>query len=632
MWIHSVWRQSKSRFIAFLHDTFMVPVAWLVAFWLRDNLSVIGVDTLRLAFSSLSVVLLVQSICFLGSHLYRGMWRYTSMQDLLRIINSVAIGTAVALTMIFFMNRLEGIPRSVLILYPLLLICFLSSSRILIRLLKDKRKEQGVSLQGGKKVLIVGAGHAAESLIRDLLRQQHKHQFSVVGLVDDNPAQMGRDIHGVRVLGNFDAIPVLAQTHQIERIMLALPDADAALMRRLIELSQKTPCLVSTLPSMNDVVDGRVSIEHLRMISIEDLLGRAPIQLNWQAIRESIHQKKILVSGGGGSIGSELCRQIARLDPAELIVIDNSEYHLFQLEQELRAHFPMLSMAYHLLDVTDESAMRWVMRQYHPHSVYHAAAYKHVPLLEYQAREAAYNNVIGTENVIRASIEAKVERFLLVSTDKAVNPTNVMGASKRIAEMVCQQYQHQYPHTQFMMVRFGNVLGSRGSVVETFKAQIAKGGPVTVTHPEVKRYFMTIPEACQLILQAASLGKGGEIFVLDMGAPVKIRHLAEEMIRLAGKIPNQDMMIEYTGLRPGEKLFEELFHDKECFSKTEHPKLWTASSRALNHAEVAGQLHLLKQACQRYDVELVYQLLKQLVPEFQSPVEEERGVSYEVTH
>lgn len=615
MRIQMVWKQSRSRLLAFLHDSLMVPVAWISALFIHENSHLMTLESVYLALLPLPFIAVVQMLSFIWFHLYRGMWRYTSMKDLIRIVGSVTIGSAVAFTFLFFIPDFASLPRSVLVLYPLLLIGALSVSRIVIRFIRDKKGLEGAV--GDKRVLIVGAGHAAESLIRDLLRPPYRNQFQVVALVDENPTQMGRDIHGIRVLGNFESIPELVKEHAVERIMLALPDADAETMRYLLEMTQKTPCLVSTLPSVNDLVDGRVSIEHLRGLSIEDLLGRTPVQLDWKAIQSSIQGKRILVSGGGGSIGSELCRQIARLEPESLIIVDNSEYHLFQLQQEFNEHFPDLKITYHLVDVTDEVGIQWVLKQHTPHSVYHAAAYKHVPLLENQIREAVFNNVIGTENVVRAAVLAGVQRFLLVSTDKAVNPTNIMGASKRVAEIVCQQYQYHYPKMQFTIVRFGNVLGSRGSVVETFKAQIAKGGPVTVTHPEVKRYFMTIPEACQLILQAASM-KGGEIFVLDMGEPVKIKHLAEQMIQLAGKVPEQEMKIRYTGLRPGEKLFEELFHDRENFSKTTHPKLWVARTRSLNHSEIAQMLLNLKTACQAYEVQQLNAVLKDLVPEFQN--------------
>lgn len=615
MTLKALWKTWRSRLLALFHDLLMIPLAWLGAFWLRDNLEFIPKESVLVILQNLPFVMGIQTATFLAFHLYRGMWRYSSMADLMRIVKSVLLGTALTLFVLFVMNQLAGLPRSVLVLYPLLLLSFLSASRIIVRAVRDPKQTVG-ALQ--KPVLVIGAGPAAESLVRDLLRRQATNDFFPVGMIDDDPHRLGREIHGVRVLGAFTDIPKVVQTLGVERILIALPHADVDTLRCLVDICGQTGCLVSTLPSVHDIVDGRVTIEHLRLLSIEDLLGRDPIALEWPKIQAMLGGQDILVSGGGGSIGSELCRQMLQLKPRRLIVLDVNEYHLFQLEQEFSRNFPHANIYYHLVNVTDAVAVDYWMAYYRPTSVYHAAAYKHVPLLEMQPREAAYNNIFGTENMVRSAIRHQVARFVLVSTDKAVNPTNVMGTTKRIAEMICQSYQDQKPTTQLMMVRFGNVLGSRGSVLGTFKAQIERGGPVTVTHPEVTRYFMTIPEACQLILQCAVTGRGGEIFVLNMGEPIKIQKLAEQMIALAGKIPGQDIQIEYTGLRPGEKLFEELFHEREHLTPTAHPKLLIAQARSITWSLFMTQLQALKQACVTYQVDDMVHLLKDMVPEFET--------------
>jgi FlaA1/EpsC-like NDP-sugar epimerase len=585
----------------------MIPIAWLGAFWLRDNMQFMPTDGILPALHGLPIVVCLQMMSFFFFQLYRGMWRYSSLSDLVRILKSVAVGTGLILLALVCINRLEGRPRSLFVLDPLLLVGLLSSPRLLVRLFSNTAQPM---VGTGKRVLVVGSGLAAEGLIRDLLRQSN--QYQVVGILDE--CHQGRDIHGVRVLGVFMDMAQVVAEYSVERIMIALAPPQMPLLRSVVELSHVTSCVVSVLPSVNDVIDGRVSVEHLRLVSIEDLLGRPAVALEWDKITQVLTDQVVMISGGGGSIGSELCRQIMRLPINTLVVLDNSEYHLFQLQQELTVAFPQKQVRYHLVDVTDRIAVERVVATYRPNSVYHAAAYKHVPMLEYQPRAAVENNVIGTENMILAAMQHKIRHFVLVSTDKAVNPTNILGTTKRTAEMLCQFYQQKTTTTEFIMVRFGNVLGSRGSVVETFKQQIEKGGPVTVTHPDVMRYFMSIPEACQLILQAVVTGRGGDILVLDMGEPIKIQTLAEHMIRLSGK--TNDITIEYTGLRSGEKLFEELFHEREALQKSTHPKLFIATSRYQDWAVFEKLYQALKTACAVYEEDAIVRVLKQMVPEF----------------
>jgi FlaA1/EpsC-like NDP-sugar epimerase len=503
--------------------------------------------------------------------LYRGDWRFASMPDLVRIIKAASVGTLICLAVIFLTIRLNAIPRAVFPAYWLLLIVALGTLRFFYRWFKDRK-----FYPKRKRVLIAGAGRAGEMLVRDLLRDPERN-LEPIGFVDDKRRKLGAEIHGIRVLGKCAQIPELAEKLEIDLILLAIPTARSPQLRRIVEYCEVANTPFRAIPCMQDLVAGRVSIDTLRELSIEDLLGRNPVTLDQRAISAELSGRCVLISGSGGSIGTELCRQVARLAPARLVLLENCEFNLFRIENELRQSFPHLDIQAKLCDVVDMTAIETLFERYHPDIVYHAAAYKHVPMLESQVREAIQNNVCGTRVMALAADRHGCDAFVLISTDKAVNPANIMGASKRIAEIFCQNF-NQHSATRFITVRFGNVLGSDGSVVPLFKAQIEAGGPVTVTHPEMTRYFMTIPEACQLILQAESMGSGGEIYVLDMGEPVSISYLAEQMIRLSGNEPGKDIEIVYTGLRPGEKLFEELFHEKERLVGTQHEKIFLAQT------------------------------------------------------
>jgi len=419
------------------------------------------------------------------------------------------------------------------------------------------------------------------------------------------------------VLGELDRLEDIARESAAEMLLIAMPSASNQQMQRVVERCEATGLPFRTVPRLRDVVEGRSRFTELKEVAIEDLLGRDPVSLDWSAIRIAVSGKRVLVTGGGGSIGSELCRQVARLGVEALTIVDLSEYNLYRIEQELRAEFPDLLLRGVLGDAGDAATVERVLSRDRPQAVFHAAAYKHVPLLQEQTREAIRNNVLATQTLALACLRHDVECFLLISTDKAVNPANIMGASKRWAELVCQAYAGQGA-TRFVTVRFGNVLDSAGSVVPLFREQIRRGGPVTVTHPEITRYFMTIPEACQLILQAMTLGQGGEVFALDMGEPVKIRYLAEQMIRLAGKLPERDIAITYSGLRPGEKLFEELFHAQENYQRTTHPKIWLAQPRPVQRAALDVALNQARQASLRFDEEALQRLLLEWVPEYRS--------------
>jgi FlaA1/EpsC-like NDP-sugar epimerase len=600
----------RSQSTALIHDLIMVPSAWFFAFWLRHNLGSFNFTLQEQFLQPLLFIIPTQLLTFYLIGLYRGIWRFASLPDLMRILNAVIIGTAISMLILFAFTRLEGIPRSVPVLYTILLVMFLSGPRMLYRWSKD----QHLSLKSqGQRVLIVGAGEAGEMLVRDLKRK-HRERYTPVAFVDDHARRQGRDIHGIPVLGTVDDIVQLCDEKLIDLIMLAIPSASSRQLRRAVEQCEKSDLPFRSVPRLKDLISGKIKVNELREVSIEDLLGRNPVMLDWENIRNNLSNRTLMVTGGGGSIGSELCRQLAKLNPGKLLVFDSCEYNLYIIEKELRQKFPELALHFYLGDVTDQPFVEQVMQQQQPKVVFHAAAYKHVPLLEHQIRQAIRNNVLGTRTVALAADRAGCEEFVLVSTDKAVNPANVMGATKRAAEIFCQNLNSR-SKTCYITVRFGNVLGSAGSVIPLFREQIAQGGPITVTHPDMERYFMTIPEASRLIMQTTVLGKGGEIFVLDMGEAIKISYLAEQMIRLSGKIPDEDIAIEYVGLRPGEKLFEELFHEKEPLEPTQHAKVFLARHRQVEWSKLQGVMSQIEQACQAMDESTLTHLLHELVPE-----------------
>lgn len=605
-------RRMQNRFTVYIHDLLMIPIAWLGSYWLRFNLDGIPTEYWQQALRLLPLVLFVQGGMFWYFGLYRGVWRYASMPDLVRILKATLAGVAVTAAAIFFLTRLQGVPRSVFVLDVFLLVLLLGGPRFLYRLAKDRH----LYGQEATNVLIVGSGRAGEMLVRDLLRDPTR-AYRPVAFVDDDIAKQGKELHGVRVAGGCEAIPELVVEHDVRLILIALPSAKSRQMQRVVELCERTAVPFRVLPHMKDLVTGQVSIKELREVKIDDLLGRESVSLDWQAITRGLQGRTVLVTGGGGSIGTELCRQVARLKPAHLIVYEQSEFNLYAIELELRREFPALRLSAELGDIRDRIAVEKTLSRHRPAVIFHAAAYKHVPMLEHQARAAAVNNVLGTRTLASLAGIHGCETFVMISTDKAVNPANIMGMTKRVAEIYCQNLNGR-GKTRLITVRFGNVLGSAGSVIPLFQKQIAEGGPVTVTHPEISRYFMTIPEAAQLILQAGAMGRGGEIFVLDMGEPVKIGYLAEQLIRLSGKKPGEDIEIVYSGLRPGEKLYEELFHESEKLAGTSHPKILLANSRVMEIAQLEATLDRLSSACDLNNESGIYDILCELVPEHQS--------------
>ena len=562
------------RFIVFMHDAIVAGLAWMAAFWLRFNFE-IPPEYETLMLDLMLPVMGIHAAVFWVLGLYKGMWRYASVPDLQRIIAAVGIA-ALAVTAFLSTPQFElAVPRSVYVLTPLLLVVFMGGSRIAYRAWREGRFVQLLTKPQSLPVLVLGAGDTAATLLRDLATS---HRWRVVALLDDDAAKHGAEVAGVKVHGGLSEVGQISLRLGAAHAVIAMPSATHQQRKRALDLCQAAGISVMTVPAFSDIVSGKVSVSSLRPVELDDLLGRDPVQLDDAGLRAFLEGKTVLVTGAGGSIGAELCRQIARFAPARIVFFEVSEFALYSVEQEFRDRHPGVPVSAVIGDAKDEVRVAAVFAEFRPQVVFHAAAYKHVPLMEEDnAYQAVANNVLSTAIVARAAQRSGTGKFVLVSTDKAVNPANVMGASKRLAELVCQALQPS-GSMQSVIVRFGNVLGSTGSVVPRFREQIARGGPLTVTDPEIQRYFMSIPEAAQLVLQAALMGNGGEIYVLDMGEPVKIADLARQMIRLSG-FSEDDIRIEYTGLRPGEKLYEEPLADAETSLATPHPKLRVARVR-----------------------------------------------------
>lgn len=525
-------------------------------------------------------------VAFAMVGIYTSIWRYAGSEELVKIGIGAVLASVFGLAFISIARPMTILPRSVYIISAMLMFVLVAISRYTYRFLRNLRHPgtfNSIFLNTGRralvgsggnvtKVMIVGAGDAGASMIKEI-KQHPEYGKRVIAAIDDNPDKLGKRIAGVKIVGNRSKIKTMARKKGIDEIIVAIPSANHKEIQNILNECNRTKCKIKVLPSLIDLINGDVSVSHLRDVEIEDLLGRDPVKVNLREISGYLEEKIVLVTGGGGSIGSELCRQIARFRPRRLIAMDIYENTVFELANELKAKYPQLEFEVVIGSVRSERRVREVFEKYKPHVVFHAAAHKHVPLMEKNPKEAILNNIIGTKNLIDMSDEYSVSKFVMISTDKAVNPTNVMGATKRVGEMMLQE-KSLHSRTSYTAVRFGNVLGSNGSVIPIFRKQIENGGPVTVTHPDITRYFMTIPEAVQLVIQAGAMADGGEIFVLDMGEPVKIMDLAENIIRLSGYVPGIDIDIEITGLRPGEKLYEELLLDEKSVKKTAHQKIY----------------------------------------------------------
>jgi FlaA1/EpsC-like NDP-sugar epimerase len=592
-------------------------VAYYTAFLLRFDFSP-DQSAHRFFWQTLAVVVIVKLPFFYAFGLLRGWWRYVGMSDLLDLSKATVASSSVLLGMVQIGTWPSGYPRSVLLLDLTLTILATGGARFAVRAYTEG--VQYVSAQ--KNILVIGAGAAGRAIVRELQRNPDL-DYKPVGFLDDNPAKAGIKIHGVKVLGSTDMLSRFIERHSVSCVLIAIPSATGAQIQRIIGKCRECRVDFKILPPVSARIHGPLLVNQLRSVRVEDLLGRRPVQLDVEAIRDKFQDNSVLITGAAGSIGSELVRQVARFAPSELILLDRSENDLFKLGMELSAKMPELNCVPVVGDILDVGLLRDVFALHRPHAVFHAAAYKHVPMMERNCFQAVTNNIFGTYNVALVARQYAVRQFVLISSDKAVNPTNIMGATKRVAELILLGLQKST--TRFCAVRFGNVLGSNGSVLPIFEEQIARGGPVTVTHPDARRYFMTIPEAAQLVLQASAMGRGGEIFVLDMGAPVKITELATNLIRLSCPEPGPEIQVIFTGLRPGEKLYEELSFEQEGIKSTAHNKIRVFEGGEVQFEQVRAWLDALSSALEAKNVHQLVQALLTMVPEY-TPSEEIRSL------
>ena len=602
---------NRKRLLVFAVDIGLIVAAYVSAFLLRFDFS-IPANYRELFIEGLWIVLVIKPCVFLISGLYKNLWRYASLQDAIEIFKVITISSVMAVFSVMYLYHFSSFPRSIFLLDWFLLFFMVSSSRLVWRIYRETYYIPHAGK--GRNTLIVGAGEAGSMLLKEM-RKQRRSEYQVVGFIDDDREKHGMRLHRVPVLGDIDHLKAIVRKYKIEEIIIAIPSARGKMLRRIVAFCEKAKVRVKTLPCINDIIHGKISVSQIKSVDIEDLLGREPVVLDGKSISGYLTGKKILITGAAGSIGSEIGRQVAKFKPAKIILFDSAETPLFYAEKELMNQFPDVQLIPVVGDIRNNSRVEEVIGEFKPEVVFHAAAYKHVPMMEYNPVEAVSNNIGGTKILADAAHRFGISHFVMVSTDKAVNPTNVMGASKRAAEIYVQALA-QKSTTKFTTVRFGNVLGSNGSVIEIFKEQIKRGGPITVTDPQMLRYFMTIPEAAQLVLQAACFGKGGEIFVLDMGEPVRIVDLAEELIRLSGLVPYEDIDIVFSGLRPGEKLFEELLVEGEGIKPTSHEKIKIANAVVADLAAVSADLEELFGAADSSDIAGLMKTMSRLVPEF----------------
>ncbi|MCF8111437.1 MAG: polysaccharide biosynthesis protein [Desulfobacteraceae bacterium] len=620
----------KNFYIVLFADIALIAVSLYAAYLIRFELDIPGRHW-SLFFQVLPVALIIKPALFYFFDLYHGMWRYTSIADLINVIKAAFASTLLIIFLLLLINRFAGYSRSVFIIDLLLTVILISGFRVAVRFYFESitegmnPREVMKNIAGRlihvpadqKKLLIIGAGDCGEKMFREIRDNAHL-KYKVVGFIDDNPTKIGKKIHGVPVRGSVEELPAVAEKLKADEILIAVPSARGEQMRRIVEHCKKSEIPYKTVPSMGELIDGRVTYSSIRDVAYSDLLGREAVRLDKEKIGAYLYDQCVMVSGAGGSIGSELCRQICRYQPKTLLLFERGENLLYHIEMELRSDFKFTEIVPILADIQDPRQVEKAFSQYLPQTVFHAAAYKHVPMLENQPWTPVKNNILGTANLAEAAKKYGVERFVFVSTDKAVRPANIMGVSKRVAEMLIQN-QNGSGHIQtprFVSVRFGNVVGSEGSVVPLFKKQIERGGPVTVTHPDMTRYFMMIPEACQLILQAGGMGHGGEIFILDMGRPVRILDMARDLIRLSGFEPEKEIGIDFIGLRPGEKLCEELITDDEATLPTSHEKIMVIKSSECDLATLQEKIDALTKAAQAQDAQEIRRIFSEIVPEY----------------
>ena len=601
--------------IAALHLA-LVALANYLAFWLRFDS-----PSLRWEFTqTIAALLLIRCLLFLPFRLYEGLWRYTSIEDLRSIVAAVGLSTIAFAVYVYGYLGMSSYPRSVLFIDAMVLIFLMGGVRLTRRVKLMVRHH----LQGSKRVLLYGAGDAAEMIVRDLRNHGAHYEREPIGFIDDNPEKVGQRIHGVPVLGTGAQLHQVMRVQQPDEVLLAIPSAPPALVRRILTELEPYKIPIKTLPSVEKIAGGTVGARQIQDLSVEDLLERLPVGMDLSPVQSLLQGRRILITGAGGSIGSELSRQIAAYEPARLVLLDQNESALYDIEMELQRSHPEGSRVAVLADIKNERSIQQVFHQEAPEIVFHAAAYKHVPMMEHHPTEAVLNNIVGAHRLMQIAMEHRVQRFVLISTDKAVNPTNIMGATKRVNEMCIQALSEdgQRGETIFSAVRFGNVLGSNGSVVPLFLKQIERGGPVTLTHPEITRYFMTIPEAVLLVLQAATIARGGEIFVLEMGEQIKLLEMARHLIRISGCIPDVDIAIRVIGLRPGEKLREELVAMDEALVASGVEKIQRVQSGWIPELGSLQQaIGRLEKLASEGEARAVIEMLDKLVPTFRPLVE-----------
>lgn len=595
-------------------DLILITVSGFLALYIRFDFSFRRMDMtyVRYELRYLPVSLVLTIILFVIFKLYRSVWRFASTTELLNVIGACSVSLVLQIVIMACLRM--RMPVSYYLMKYVILIAEIGSLRFAYRILRMlQEKRTGLRGDARKNTMVVGAGEAGAMIIKEFQNSRYLDQ-KVCCVIDDNTAKHGKYLRGVKIVGGREEIPFYAHELKVDEIVVALPSVPQAEIREILQICQETGCEMKVLPGLYQMINGEVSVSKLRRVEIEDLLGREPIRLQVDSVMGYVSGKTILVTGGGGSIGSELCRQIAAHEPKKLILVDIYENNAYDIQQELKQKFPNLDLVVLIASVRNTHRMESVFAAYRPDIVYHAAAHKHVPLMEDSPNEAVKNNVFGTYKTAQAADKHGVHRFVLISTDKAVNPTNIMGASKRICEMIIQM-MNQHSKTDFVAVRFGNVLGSNGSVIPLFKKQIEQGGPVTVTHPEIIRYFMTIPEAVSLVLQAGALAKGGEIFVLDMGEPVKILDLAKNLIRLSGYKPFEDIQIEFTGLRPGEKLYEELLMSEEGLQETENKLIHIGKPIEFDEGKFLSDLEELRRIAEEDSLD-IRRKVREIVPTY----------------
>ena len=608
-------------------DFLIICLAYYSAYWVRFDFN-IPEEMFSRFLESVAIVLVVKIVFFAFFRLYSGMWRFTSITDLFNILKAITVASGVIVLSLLYVNRFEGFSRSIFVIDWFLTVLFVSAFRIFVRIYYEGRFRIWLSLLAPslrrdgprsiwtlrKRLLIIGAGNSGEKIFREI-RDNKELNYQVVGFVDDHPSKQGKYIHGKPVIGGTNNLVPIVERVGADEILIAISSATSKQMRRIVSLCKQTGVLYKTIPGIGELISRDVSFQSIRDVYYNDLLGRDNIQLETTSIERMVKDSVVLVTGAGGSIGSELCRQICRFQPNKLILFERVENALYEIDLELKHHFPHLKVIPEMGDIQYPDQLDVVFDRHMPDVVLHAAAYKHVPMMEWHPWKAVKNNIMGTQNLIEVSLAYSVKRFVLVSTDKAVRPTNVMGATKRVAELMVLNQNFEAP-TRFMAVRFGNVVGSAGSVIPLFKKQIEEGGPITVTHKDMTRYFMTIPEAAQLILQAGAMGKGGEIFILDMGEPVKIDSLARDFIRLSGLEPDVDIDIEYIGLRPGEKLYEELITEGEGIVPTGHRKIMVLKGENSDLKKLNGSVKLLYEMALGQQNRKIREKLGDVLPEY----------------